>query len=266
MLTHHAPWSCQWMENEQGWPRLRNPIAAILQPEITTATHSTPTVIQNQGLFDCLTTPAPDTSGRPPPARTNEKPDTMARWQADHRRLAPWQYQTKYLVTSCQGTTGLAPATMREQMMGFSGSHTTNMTNDPTEYHRNKALGNTSHFPTATWLLFVLLLNTLAQPATAVSYSPTQRATAIWLANPAPTASTVGGFWIVLCPFVCVFSSVGLFGLMRCLLACCAVSRLFGSLMILRLSWLVLFLFVFSLQVVLLLLLLLCWVIVLHAD
>ena len=151
----------------------------MLQPAITTTTHSAPPVLQNQGLFHCLTTAAPDAAGRPPPARTNEKPDTMARWRADDRRFAPWQYQAKYLVTSQQGTTSLAPAAMREQMMGFSGTHTANMTHDPTEYHRNKALGNTWHVPTATWLLFIVLLNTLAIPATAVSYTPTQRATAM---------------------------------------------------------------------------------------
>ena len=44
----------------------------------------------------------------------------------------------------------LAPVKMREQMMGFSGQHTARMTSDPTEYHRNKALGNTWHVPTAT--------------------------------------------------------------------------------------------------------------------
>ena len=145
-----------------------------LQPSLTTATHSAPSVIQNQGLFHCLTTPAPDGNGRPAPARSNEKPDTVARWQTDHRRFGPWQYQSKYLVTSCQGTTGLAPATMREQMMGFSGSRTANMTHDHTEYHRSKALGNTWHIPTATWLLFLLLLNTLSQPAATIHYSPTQ--------------------------------------------------------------------------------------------
>ena len=58
------------------------------------------------------------------------------------------------------------------------------MTHDPAEYHRNKALGNTWHVPTATWLLFIVLLNTLAIPATAVSYTPIQRATAMWLVNP----------------------------------------------------------------------------------
>ena len=67
VLTHHTPWSCQWMDSEQGWPRLHNPIAATLQPPITTTTHSAPPVLQNQGLFHCLTTPAPDAAGRPPP-------------------------------------------------------------------------------------------------------------------------------------------------------------------------------------------------------
>ena len=101
---------------------------------------------------------------------------------ADRRRFAPWQ--AKYLVTSQQGTTSLAPDAMREQMMGFSGTHTANMTHDPTEYHRNKALGNTWHVPTATWLLFIILLNTLAVPATSITYTPIQRATVIWLASP----------------------------------------------------------------------------------
>ena len=59
------------------------------------------------------------------------------------------------------------------------------MTHDETEYHRNKALGNTWHVPTAAWLLFNLLLNTLAQPAASVCYSPI-RATALWLANSVP--------------------------------------------------------------------------------
>ena len=134
VLTHHTPWSCKWMDSEQGWPRLHNPIVATLQPPITTTTHSAPPVLQNQGLFHCLTTPV-----APPP------PEPTRKHQADNRRFAPWQYQTKYLVTSQQGTTSLAPASMREQMMGFSGSHTANMTHDPTEYHRNKALGNTWH-------------------------------------------------------------------------------------------------------------------------
>ena len=53
------------------------------------------------------------------------------------------------------------------------------------------------------------------------------------------------GFWIVWCPFVGVSSSVGLSGFMRCFLAICAVSRLFGSLMILRSSWLALCFFFF---------------------
>ena len=56
------------------------------------------------------------------------------------------------------------------------------------------------------------------------------------------------GFWIVWCPFVGVSSSVGLSGLMRCFLAFCAVSQLFGSLMVLQWCWLskCVFFFLFS--------------------
>ena len=93
ILTAHAPWSCQWQDGDQGWPRLYNPIAATLQPALTTTTHSAPANIQNQGL----TAQAPDANGRPPPARSSEKPDTMARWQEDRCRFAPEQYQSKYL-------------------------------------------------------------------------------------------------------------------------------------------------------------------------
>ena len=48
------------------------------------------------------------------------------------------------------------------------------------------------------------------------------------------------GFWIVLCLFVRVFSSVGLFGLMRSFRAYWAVSRLPSPLLIIRWFWLAL--------------------------
>ena len=51
------------------------------------------------------------------------------------------------------------------------------------------------------------------------------------------------GFWIVLCLFVRVFSSVGLFGLMRSFRAYWAASRLPSPLLIIRWFWLALFCF-----------------------
>ena len=178
VLTRHTPWSCQWMDCEQGWPRLHNPIAAMLQPAIQTTTHSAPPVLQNQGLFHCLTTPAP---ARPVPPLPPEPMRSLTPWQDGKQMTAvPGQVLGHIAAKYRQSP----PPSILEQMMGFSGTHTANMTHDPTEYHQNKALGNTWHVPTATWLLFIVLLNTLAVPTTAVTHTPIQRATAIWLANP----------------------------------------------------------------------------------
>ena len=60
------------------------------------------------------------------------------------------------------------------------------MTPDPTEYHRNKALGNTWHVPTATWLLFLLLLQTLPTVSHGVTLSPLQHVTQLWLSTKQP--------------------------------------------------------------------------------
>ena len=182
-LVANTPWDLQWSETDTPWPRLYNPIAQTLQPTLDTKHFTAPAILQKGGLFHCLTTPAPDESGRPAPQHTSEKPDTVQRWQADNRRFAPWQYQKKYLVTDTNERQHLAPAQMREQMMGFDGQHTANMTPDETEYRRNKALGNTWHVPSAIWLLLLLVMDIAHTPATAIHLSPIQRATSIWLAT-----------------------------------------------------------------------------------
>ena len=138
-LVANTPWDLHWTQTDTPWPRLHNPIAKTLQPPLDTKRFTAPAILQKGGLFHCLTTPAPDEHGRPAPQHCNEKPDTIHRWQADHQRFAPWQYQHKYLVSDADGHKHLAPANMREQMMGFDGQHTANMTPDKTEYRRNKA-------------------------------------------------------------------------------------------------------------------------------
>ncbi|CAE7242237.1 unnamed protein product [Symbiodinium pilosum] len=82
---------------------------------------------------------------------------------------------------------------MREQLMGFNGQHTANMTPDKTEYHRNKALGNTWHIPSAIWLLLLMVMDTIHTPTTAIPISPIQRATSVWLA----TNTTFGTNWYI---------------------------------------------------------------------
>ena len=182
-LVANTPWDIYWTQTDTPWPRLHNPIAKSLQPPLDTKHFTAPAILQKGGLFHCLTTPALDEHGRPAPLHCNEKPDTIQRWQADHQRFAPWQYQHKYLVSDADGHKHLAPAKMREQMMGFDGQHTANMTPDKTEYHRNKALGNTWHIPSAIWLLLLMVMDTLHTPTTAIPVSPIQRATSVWLAT-----------------------------------------------------------------------------------
>ena len=182
-LVANTPWDLHWTQTDTPWPRLHNPIAKTLQPPLDTKHFTAPAILQKGGLFHCLTTPAPDEHGRPAPQHCNEKPDAIHRWQADHQRFAPWQYQHKYLVSDADGHKHLAPANMREQMMGFDGQRTANMTPDKTEYHRNKALGNTWLIPSAIWLLLLMVMDTIHTPTTAISISPIQRATSVWLAT-----------------------------------------------------------------------------------
>ena len=108
-LVQHTPCSCQGSSDHRHWPRLHNPLARILQPDIDSSQCSAPRILQRQALFHCLTTPAPDIHGRPPPHHTAEDPNTMRLWQADNRRFAPWQYQDKYLVSKPAGSRALAP-------------------------------------------------------------------------------------------------------------------------------------------------------------
>ena len=155
-----------------GWTASRmadsQPLAATLQPAITTTTHSAPPVLQNQGLFHCLTTPAPDATGRPPPTRTNEKPDTMARWQADHRAVAvPGQVSGHIATRDHQPRASILARTDDGILRLTRRQYDTR----PHRVPPQQGIGQHWHVPTAL-------------PVTAVSYTPIQRATAIWLANP----------------------------------------------------------------------------------
>ena len=67
--------------------------------------------------------------------------------------------------------------------MGFSRDYTTNMTQDKTEYHRNKALGNTWHIPSAVWLLLLIIMDTIPTPGAGLTASPIQRATQLCMAR-----------------------------------------------------------------------------------
>ena len=57
-------------------------------------------VVENKRKIPCFTTPAPDESGRPPPARPKLRTPEEARqrWLNDSRQFAPWQYADHAMV------------------------------------------------------------------------------------------------------------------------------------------------------------------------
>ena len=73
-----TPWACQWMQTDQPWPRLHNPIASTLQPQLqTTALRSYSHTEQRSFPLPHHTCARPQWT--PAPAKCNERPDTMAR-------------------------------------------------------------------------------------------------------------------------------------------------------------------------------------------
>ena len=144
-----------------------------MQPSLHFKDLTLPSLPQEEKLFDCLTTPAPTNAGRSPRAKTfkiNEA--SQLRWTRDHKIFPPFQhYSEKYLVYDSESNWDVAPARLRERMMGFDGEFTPVMGSEHREYQRNKALGNAWHFPSASWLLLLVLLSTIPS---SISSPPSQ--------------------------------------------------------------------------------------------
>ena len=86
--------------------------------------------------------------------------ETLNRWNADHRKYPPWQYEEQFLVQwpdrSIYNST--APTDQREQLQGLRPGFTADLADGKTHQLREVALGNAWHLPTAIWILFLLLL------------------------------------------------------------------------------------------------------------
>ncbi|CAJ1442579.1 unnamed protein product [Effrenium voratum] len=74
----------------------------------------------------CLTTPAPDDQGRPPPKKMRGKvpPDVHARWMADQRQYAPWQYAECAMLHDSEDQLHPMTAEAKEQLHGFAAGFT----------------------------------------------------------------------------------------------------------------------------------------------
>ena len=160
-LSRSPPWSTSW-KTDDDWPRLHNPVAADLQAPLQHKGFSLPTCLQqNNKLFHCLTTPSQNLEGRPVPQPNRSRPvspSTTQRWQDDHHRYPPWQYEEHFLTQWPDGSFS-KPTELREQLQGLQSGYTERLAGgDHTQ--REVALGNAWHLPTAIWILFLVLIGT----------------------------------------------------------------------------------------------------------
>ena len=181
-LTNETPWTLHWTQHD-GYDRLHNPLAALLQPSVHVKDWETPAILCQQQLFHCLTTQAPTDLGRPPPQHTRADESTWDRWQQDNRQFPPWQYQPQFLTRPHGGDWQPITPLQRERITALPDHYTYITDQHPSTRSRNTMLGNAWHFPSALWLITILL--TTATPHTPPR-SHLQKLTELWLASHTP--------------------------------------------------------------------------------
>ena len=143
----------------------------MIQPSIHVKDWETPAVLCNKQLFHCLTTQAPTDLGRPPPAHAHADEATWERWQQDNRQFPPWQYQPQFLTRPHEGDWQPITPLQRERLMALPDNYTKITDQHPSTRTRNTMLGNAWHFPSALWLLTLLLM---IPSSPALRHPPTQ--------------------------------------------------------------------------------------------
>ena len=182
-LTNETPWTLHWTQHD-GYDRLHNPLATLIQPSVHVKDWETPAILCQQQLFHCLTTQAPTDLGRPPPQHTRADDSTWDRWQQDNRQFPPWQYQPQFLTRPHEGEWQPITPLQRERIMALPDHYTHITEQHPSTRSRNTMLGNAWHFPSALWLITILLMIPLT---TAIPHTPhrshIQKLTELWLAS-----------------------------------------------------------------------------------
>ena len=185
-LTNETPWTLHWTQHD-GYDRLHNPLATLIQPSVHVKDWETPAILCQQQLFHCLTTQAPTDLGRPPPQHTRADDSTWDRWQQDNRQFPPWQYQPQFLTRPHEGEWQPITPLQRERIMALPDHYTHITEQHPSTRSRNTMLGNAWHFPSALWLITILLMIPLT---TAIPHTPhrshIQKLTELWLASHTP--------------------------------------------------------------------------------
>ena len=115
-----------------------------------------PKVKERTALMPCFTTPAPTSAGRSAPRKTRGKVDPLvkARWLADGRCFAPWQYHENALMVDQAGQLQVPTASVKEQVHGFPEDWT--LHDNVPERSRHRMVANSWHVGVARFLMMLL--------------------------------------------------------------------------------------------------------------
>ena len=122
-----------------------------------------PKIQQHVARMPCLTTPAPDESGRAAPkkSKTRTDPETRNRWMAGGRQYAPWHYQEHALLANEAGDWVTPPITIKEQLHHLPYDYTQHP--EVSDRERHRMLGNSWHMGVSMFLLLLILQSPITQ-------------------------------------------------------------------------------------------------------
>lgn len=132
-----------------------------------------PTVVNRQKILPCFTAPAPSESGRPAPKKLKgriDDPPTKARWLADQRTFAPWQYSPEALLHSDDGQMVVPPADVKEQCHQLPKGYT--RIQGVPERSRHRLIANGWHAGVARLMLYLVVISLQAQQLAAIPQPP----------------------------------------------------------------------------------------------
>jgi len=131
-----------------------------------------PALVTRQKILPCFTTPAPSESGRPAPKKLKGRidPATKARWLADQRTFAPWQYSPEAMMQLENGSMVIPPADVKEQCHHLPKGYT--QVQGVSERSRHRLLANGWHAGVARFMLYMVVMTLQARPLSAIPCQP----------------------------------------------------------------------------------------------
>ena len=159
-----------------------NPAPMKLEDINTNGMEFPPKVQNRTALMPCFTTPAPTAAGRAAPRKTRGRVDPLvkARWLADGRCFAPWQYHENALMVDGSGQLQVPTASVKEQIHGFPEDWT--LHDNVPERSRHRMVANSWHVGVAKFLLLLLFGTTVpAEGSTVEIPAAPRQSTVQWM-------------------------------------------------------------------------------------